>query len=72
MLTQNLNPETRKFLELNLPEDDSLELPPHFQGLRAKPNVPARVPHKSVSEEIREFMKCSVCLPTGENEAEGG
>lgn len=71
MLAKELSDQTRLFLEIDSTSDDQLELPPQLQGLRVRPNLPAGVPHKSVSEEIAE-AQCTICLPTGENEAEGG
>ena len=72
MLAENLNQETRRFLEINSTEDDRLELPPQFQGLCIRPNIPAGIPHESVSEEIKKMMRFTVCLPTAPNEQEGG
>ena len=72
MLVSALDARRRFFLGIGSIVDRCLDLPPQIRSLRVRPDVPARVPHKSVAEEVKMASNSTVCAPTGENENEGG
>ena len=56
---------------LGLESSDEMELPPHVRSLNVRPASPAGMQQGGAGSAFPSAI-CSICIPTGENENEGG